>query len=216
VTGVVVGIVATVLLLPGHNWPDGTRHGRWLAVFDGFGTTTSTGSGAKQAITLSPKQTGGKHETHSALVVTTTKYRDFVVTARVRTQRQLRQGVAGAPNPWEVGWIVWHYRSNEEFYALTLGPSGWVLSKQDPRYPGGQRFLVTGKSPRFAVGRTHTVGVVQLGNHITVSGDGRLLAQFVDDEHPYSSGAFGLYTEDSRVRFDRIKISPLPDAASSH
>ena len=210
--GVVAAVVATVLLLPGHDWPDGTRHGRWLAVFDGFGATTSAGSGAKQAITLSPKRTRGKEETHAALVVTTARYRDFVVTARVRTEQQLREGAAGPPNPWEVGWFVWHYQSNREFYALTLGPSGWALSKQDPHYPGGQRFLATGNSPKFVVGKTHTAGVVQVGRRITVSGDGRMLTNFTDTERPYDRGAFGLYAEDSTSIFDRIKISPLPDS----
>ena len=49
-------------------------------------------------------------------------YSDFAATLNVRTQQQLRRGAAGAPNPWEVGWVVWHYTSNQRFYALTLEP----------------------------------------------------------------------------------------------
>jgi hypothetical protein len=145
-------------------------------------------------------------------VVTKNQYRDFAATVRVHTEVQLRRGIAGSPNPWEVGWVVWHYRSNKEFYALTLEPTGWVLSKQDPAYPGGQRFLATGRTPRFAPGHAHTAGIVQIGNHITVSGDGRMLTQFVDTQRPYPQGSFGLYTEDSRATFDHIAIGPLPDS----
>ena len=59
------------------------------------------------------------------------------------------------PNPWEVGWLLWCFspdpthpydpsptsNSNFRFYALCLKPNGWEVSKQDPAYPGGQRFL---------------------------------------------------------------------------
>ena len=68
------------------------------------------------------------------------------------------------PNPWEVGWLLWCFspdpthpydpsptsNSNFRFYALTLKPNGWEVSKQDPAYPGGQRFLKSNdaKDPR--------------------------------------------------------------------
>lgn len=59
------------------------------------------------------------------------------------------------PNPWEVGWLLWCFspdpthpydtsptsNSNFRFYALCLKPNGWEVSKQDPSYEGGQRFL---------------------------------------------------------------------------
>ncbi len=140
-------------------------------------------------------------------------YRDFVTTLRVRTLRQLRNGAAGPPNPWEVGWVVWDYTSNQRFYALTLEPTGWLLSKQDPAYPGDERFLASGKLPRFPVGVTHTIGIVKIGNQITVSGDGRLLTRFTDTQGPYPSGAFGAYAEDSTARFSHIVLKPLPTAA---
>lgn len=208
---VAAGIVA-LLSVPTHAWRDGSRHGRWIARFDGFGVITASGSGSAQAITLQPQPEHGKRDTHSALVVTDNKFGNFAATVRIQTRAQLRRGAAGSPNPWEVGWVVWHYRSNTEFYALTLEPSGWVLSKQDPAYPGGQRFLATGKIPRFAVGRGHTAGIVQIGNQITVSADGRMLTRFVDTQRPYLRGSFGLYTEDSRATFDHISIATLPDS----
>jgi hypothetical protein len=84
-----------------------------------------------------------------------------------------------------------------------------VLSKQDPAYRGGERFLASAPDPRFPVGVTHTVGIVQSGNQITVSADGHLLTQFTDTQHPYMSGAFGVYSEDSVARFSRIQLTPL-------
>lgn len=186
---------------------------QWFSAFNGYGSIATRGSGSQQVITLSPGTARNPHDTHAALVLTKAWYRDFVTTLRVRTLRQLRNGAAGPPNPWEVGWVVWDYTSNQRFYALTLEPTGWLLSKQDPAYPGDERFLASGKLPRFPVGVTHTIGIVKIGNQITVSGDGRLLTRFTDTQGPYPSGAFGAYAEDSTARFSHIVLKPLPTAA---
>ena len=101
----------------------------------------------------------------------------MAATVLVRTERQLRDP---GPRPWEVGWVLWHYTSPERFYALTLKPTGWELSKQDPRYPGGQRFLASGRTPTFPVGGWHRVGIVQTGARIDVAADGRFLTRYTD------------------------------------
>jgi len=182
---------------------------QWYSVFNGYGTNAVTGSGDQQVITLSPARARTRHSTHAALVLGRSWYQDFVVTANVRTIRQLRSGAAGRPNPWEVGWVVWHYTSNQHFYALTLEQRGWLLSKQDPKYPGGERFLASGELPRFPLGITHRVRIVQIGNRITVSADGHVLSQFTDTRHPYLTGAFGVYSEDAVASFGHIRLSPL-------
>jgi hypothetical protein len=123
---------------------------------------------------------------------------------------QLRTGSAGKPNPWEVGWVIWHYTSDQHFYALTLEAGGWELSKQDPSYPGSERFLASGKDPRFPPGHAYAVGVVQVGDQITVSAGGRVLVRYTDSSHPYLSGSAGLYAEDASAVFDHIQISQLP------
>jgi hypothetical protein len=105
---------------------------------------------------------------------------------------------------------LWHYTDSRHFYALTLEPTGWVLSKQDPAYRGGERFLASGDTPTFRVGVTHSVGIVQIGNLITVSADGHLLAQFTDTQRPDLSGAVGFYSEDSITRFSHWQVTPLP------
>ena len=157
-------------------------------MFNGYGHTDMTGSGVSQTITTAPSQARTRRATHAALVISRGQYADFVATLRVQTVRQLRRGAAGRPHPWEVGWVVWHYTSDRNFYALTLEPTGWLLSKQDPAYPGGERFLASGRTPRFRLGATHRVGIVQTGDQVTVSGDGHLLARFTDTQRPICAG----------------------------
>jgi putative lipoprotein len=88
----------------------------------------------------------------------------YSFSANIATTAQLRspdntpptpQNPDSKPNPWEVGWLLWCFspdpthpydpsptsNSNFRFYALCLKPNGWEVSKQDPSYKGGQRFL---------------------------------------------------------------------------
>ena len=191
----------------------GTGNGQWLTVFTGYGHTEVTGTGAAQTITTAPSTTRSRRATHAALVVSRGHDADFVATLRVQTVRQLRRGAAGRPHPWEVGWVVWHYTSEHSFYALTLEPTGWLLSKQDPAYRGGERFLASGRTPQFRVGVPHRVGIVQIGDQITVSGDGHLLTRFTDTRQAYLRGSFGAYSEDSDARFWDIRVRALPGPA---
>jgi cellulose synthase/poly-beta-1,6-N-acetylglucosamine synthase-like glycosyltransferase len=193
----------------------GNGTGPWLSVFNGYGTVSMAGSGPHVVVDLQPAATESRKVTHSALVVSRSAYSDFVATLHVRTLRQLRHGAAGAPNPWEVGWVVWHYTSNQRFYALTLEPTGWVLSKQDPAYRGGERFLASGRTPVFRLGVPHIVGIVQVGNQITVSADGRLLTHFTDTQRPYLNGEFGFYCEDAQTSFSQIRLLHLPPPGAS-
>lgn len=213
---------AICVAVVGETVTGGNGAGPWLTVFNGYGTISMAGSGPHAVVDMQPAATGSRKVTHSALVVSRSPYRDLVATLHVRTLRQLRHGAAGAPNPWEVGWVVWHYTSNKRFYALTLEPTGWVLSKQDPAYRGGERFLASGRTPVFRLGVPHTVGIVQAGNQITVSADGRLLMHFTDTQRPYLTGAFGFYCEDAQTSFSQIRLlqlappqAPRPDTALS-
>jgi hypothetical protein len=181
----------------------------WMTAFNGYGSTTVAGSGAALAVSVAPERAASASTSHAALVITARTYGDLALTLSMRTEQQLRTGPAGHPKPWEVGWVLWHYTSDDRFYALTLEPTGWELSKQDPAYPGGERFLTSGLTPRFPPGTAYTVGVVQVGNQITVSADGRLLARYTDRSDPYLGGAVGLYAEDAEATFDHIAIGQL-------
>lgn len=200
--------LATILAWPGVLGGRGAPE--WLTAFNGYGYVSVSGSGAAAEISLAPARTRKPQVTHAALVVSGKWYGDFTATLRVRTLLQLRRGAAGGPHPWEVAWVVWHYSSNQRFYALTLEQDGWVLSKQDPSYPGGERFLDSGRTPRFRIGTWHSVGIVQIGNQLDVSADGHLLTQFTDTRQPYLNGAFGTYSEDAIALFDHIRLHAVP------
>ncbi len=188
---------ALTLLRPAGTWAEGSRHGPWATVFTGFGSV----SGSDDSVQLAPRAATNPGTTHAALVVTGQSYGDLALTLRTTTRRQLR---TPTPNAWEVGWVIWHYQGPDRFYALVLKPNGWELSKQDPTFDRGQRFLASGSRPSFAIGTTHTVGVSQVGDKLKVSADGSLLADLTDTDAPYLRGAIGLYSEDADVVFDHI------------
>lgn len=175
----------------------------WSTVFDGFGWVRS---GASAVVAMAPMPSTRPSETHAGLVRSKSAHTDFDLSMQMRTVRQLRSG--SPPNPWEVAWAVWNYADNEHFSYLILKPNGWELGKADPAYPGAQRFLATGETP-FPIGPAYLVRIRQEGNVVTLWADGRQLVSFRDDERPYTSGSFGLYTEDAEVEFDAITVVDL-------
>ncbi|MFJ4846024.1 MULTISPECIES: calcium-binding protein [unclassified Streptomyces] len=200
--GVVYACTRPGAAVPG--WEDGSVHGRWLSVYDGYGDNR----GDDTSLTLTPAASTRPDETHAGLVVTTERYADVAYTARMRALRRLR---SPAPNPWEVPWLVWGYGDPEHFYYVTLKPNGWELGKRDPAYPGGQRFLATGPTP-FPPGPWYEVGVEQRGAVVTVTAGGRFLTSFTDAERPYTSGSVGAYTEDAQAAFAGLQVRRLPSA----
>jgi hypothetical protein len=194
---VAAGSLAALMLRSSDTWAEGSVHGPWRTVYTGFGSV----SGSADSVELTPRAADGPATTHAALVVSGQSYGDLALTLRTTTRRQLRTPV---PHTWEAGWVIWHYQGPDRFYALVLKPNGWELSKQDPRFDRGQRFLASGSRPSFAIGTTHTVGVSQVGDKLKVSADGSLLADLTDTDAPYLRGAIGLYSEDADVVFDHI------------
>ena len=184
-------------------WADGSTHGRWTSTYDGYGYN-GIGVDGTHVLVERPLPSLRPSVTHAGLVTSRASYGDTDLTVRVRTVKQLR---LPAPNPWEVGWTLWHYSDDVHFYYLVLKPNGWELGKEDPAYPGAQRYLRTGSSPTFAVGTWHTMHIRQVGDTITVWGDGTRLTSFTDNEHPYRSGHVGLYNEDSLVHFDTVTVT---------
>ncbi|MHC3468709.1 LamG domain-containing protein [Streptomyces sp. 7R007] len=184
---------------PQDPWIDGSRHGRWLSVFNGMGTNT----GDDGSISLSPMAAEDPGTTHAGLVVSAATYANVRYAARMRTVKQLR---SPKPNPWEVPWLVWAYTDPEHFYYVTLKPNGWELGKRDPAYPGGQRFLATGRG-RYPVGEWYDVRVEQRGAVLAVYVAGKPLVTFTDTERPYLRGRVGAYTEDATVKFEGLNAT---------
>ncbi|NAZ86200.1 calcium-binding protein [Kineococcus sp. T90] len=181
-------------------WADGSVHGPWQAVFNGEGRTT----GDDGVIELAPRAATEPAETHAGLVVSVADYGDVDFSATVHTLRQTREGT---PNPWEVGWVVWHYEGPQRFYYFTLKPNGWELGKADPAYPGAQRFLATGQSPA-ETGAPHAVRVRQVGATVDVWVDTAHVVTSTDTETPYLRGSVGVYSEDAVVRFSDLAVAP--------
>ena len=185
-----------------RGWVDGGRYGGWVDVFNGYGWAGIDVDGSK-VLAAAPAASTRPDETHAALIRSGATFGDIDVTVRMKTVRQLR---TPQPNSWETTWFLWHYADNVHFYYLVLKPNGWELGKEDPAYPGAQRFLATGSSPTFPVGRWNSVRVRQVGNTMAVDVDGVPLASFVDNERPYTGGAIALYSEDAEVRFDDVVV----------
>lgn len=181
-------------------WSDGDLHGQWRVVFTGHGEVSED----RQRLFLAPARAERPSATHAALVITEQTFPEADFEVSVHTEHQLRDG---EPNPWEVGWVLWNYTSSTRFYSVALKPNGWEVAKQDPAYPGAQRFLQSGTEPRFPIGREYRVVVTQTDGVITVSADGTALTTFEDDERPYRGGSIGLYTEDAAVRFSDLVIT---------
>ena len=206
VTLVVLGVALLVVTAMNNlwrvqPWADGSTHVRWQVMYTGYGTVT----GNDQQVRLEPHTAEAANITHGALVHTTDTYQDASFAVTVRTEEQLRRN--DQPNAWEVGWVQWNLRDNDHFYAVALKPNGWEISKQDPAYPGAQRFLATGTERTFPVGGDHRVEITQEWPRMTVTVDGTELATVTDEENPYRGGSIGLYTEDAAVLFHDFRIS---------
>lgn len=177
----------------------------WRIAYTGYGQVRRSNGGDDRTFFLEPGRPESATSTHSALVLSTRSWHDFALVVRLRTSSQLRRP---RPNSWEVGWLLWHYSDERHFYYIILKPNGFELGKEDPAYPGQQRFLVTSSEPAFPAGLWYVVRVLQRGDVISVSVDGRNLVRYADTRDPYSSGLIGLYAEDAAVDYQIVDLKP--------
>ncbi|MBH2019146.1 MAG: hypothetical protein I8H91_06210 [Burkholderiales bacterium] len=154
---------------------------------------------------VAPAASKSLSETHAALVTSSTTFtNDVSFKGTTRTIKQLRQN--NSPNAWEVSWLIWNFKDNTHFYYIVLKPNGWELGKEDPAYPGAQRFLANGSNIKFPVGAWNTFEIAhnQATATMTVKVNGAVLTTFTDTERPYTSGKVGFYAEDSEVELDGV------------
>jgi hypothetical protein len=182
------------------SWTEGLTCDGFRLIYSGYGSVRASSGGVFE---LSPAPTAQRGQSHAALAVRDSASGPTDVSATLRTVQQLRRPAA---NPWEVAWLVWRYTDDSHFYSLILKPNGWEIGKEDPAYPGQQRFLATGRSPVFPVSGSYAVRVRQSGAAIRVDIPG-LSIHVRDDDHPYTSGGLGLYTEDATVQFTHIRLA---------
>lgn len=185
----------------------------WEVVYTGYGRSEfSNGS-----LTLEPKASTQKEETHAALALNRFSQqcpvRDFILEAKASTEQALRLPQA---NPWEALWIFFNYRPvgrEKENNYFILKPNGTEVGRAYGEI--GQDFLFSNEDPTLALGRSNHYRIEKWEGHFAVYIDGKDL-QIPDDvglqlyAHP---GAIGFYTEDARVRIDSAVLEIL-DARS--
>ena len=164
-----------------------------------WGTPTFAGG----AVTLTSRPPLSPAETHSALITTKRAWGDATISFTTTTLQQLRRG--SAPNPWEVGWVLFRFRDPENYYWFMLKTNGFELGKKQGS--DTQIFLATGPLPALTVGRPRAVEVRAAGARIRVFVDGAKLVDYTDTHPLLDAGSVGLYEEDSQVLFNALAIS---------
>lgn len=186
-------------------YSDGQNFGPWTSQYGGYGCNSVVAVSSGSALSEQPQASTSAGETHASLALGWNVNGNFTYTVSVQTVQQLRTG--SAPNPWEVAWVLWNYTDDHHFYYFIPKPNGWELGKEDPAYPGAQRFLADASSPAFPVGQQYQVQITQSSNTITVWVNGVKIVSYTDTQSPYSSGRIGLYNEDSHVLFQNVKVN---------
>jgi hypothetical protein len=197
-------------------------NGKWKDIYTGYGTVgVRQGLSNNEFMYLATKPSISKSETHAALVTTTKLFKDFDLTAKVMTQKQLRQNYP--PNNWETAWIMWNWQDNYHQYSFNLKKIGYELQKKDNERQdnSAQVFLVTGKAPSSKIGAWQNWHIRVTGTgtgtpHIIVWIDGIKIIDYIDNKAgvPKNSlkmrqgGYIGLYADDAAARFDNVVIRP--------
>ncbi|MGB5086223.1 MAG: hypothetical protein WBO09_16860 [Methylocystis silviterrae] len=195
---------------------------KWKSVYHGYGSNSVARLFDGQALAIRPKESNSGNETHAGLISgphpswPVDIKGNLTIEASLHTEKQLRR--QNAPNPWEVGWLLWDYVDKTHFYYFIPKPNGWELGKADPAYPGDQRFLASGSRPIYPIGNRYVVKIVQAvtptSTTISAFVDGVLLTTFTDRERPYSNGLVGFYSEDAAAYFHSVVVTiPRSEAA---
>jgi hypothetical protein len=183
----------------------GSTIGPWSIVYTGYGCVKIEGNATNKWLHENPQTSTSSGETHSSMVVGPSFTAPYTYELDINTEQQLRTN--SPPNPWETAWVVWDYTDDSHFYYFALKTNGWELGKEDPAYPGAQRFLTTGSSPVTIKGQWSHVKITQdTTNTLKVYVNGQLITTFTDTERPYTSGKIGLYNEDAHVGFDNVNV----------
>jgi hypothetical protein len=172
----------------------------WSVQFDGFGQVGDENGD----LSLVPRAAILPDETHAALLLAgDPNAGDLTFSVRMSTRAQLRQNAL--PNPWETGWIFFHYQAPDRSYYLAHKTNGLELGRLASPAGQGQVYLATLPSPRAELGRWYDYKVDMIGATIRVYIDGRLELTYIDPD-PIPNGQVGLYSEDAQVTFRDAKV----------
>jgi hypothetical protein len=182
---------------------------KWRDEYNGFGAAGVLTDGNDNSFFMYPKKSIVQSETHSNLVRTVKKYKNFDVSVDMATEKQLRQN--NRPSPWEAAWILFRYADKFHHYYFVLKNNGYELGKVDnDRSINKQLFLVTeeSNSTRLHIGIWQHLRINMNNNHIRVWMNGSKIIDFIDTNmtDALKKGYIGLYDEDALVKFDNIYI----------
>ena len=193
---------STYTLNPLHYSPNRNWYGMWNG--DGYmGTAKDSNT---TVFVLNPKASAAKNETHSALAISTSVYKNFKLGADIKIDKQKRKY---SPHPWEGGWILWHWNDSTHHYYVALKTTGQEIGKYDGgTNPASQLILRTTDKPPAEVGEWDHLELTVVNNHATAVIDGIKTFDFYD-KSSFDSGRIAMYCEDSKVSFDNVFVTPL-------
>jgi len=172
---------------------------KWQQVYNGYGTVQIESG----LLSMSPQASVMPSETHAPLVTAgSTAWGDYIYDVQMNSVQQLRTG--SAPNPWEVGWILFRYVDATNFYYFLEKPNGIELGKL---VNGSQVFLATAEAPKLAINTWHTYKVTLKGANIKIAIDGTQIVNYTDSASPFLTGKVGLYNEDAHVHYDNVFVT---------
>ncbi len=191
-------------------FPESSSFGPWYVAFTGYGCVKTATDAGGSYLEEQPMASTTPGATQSSMVLGPNFSGPINLALTMKTAAQTRVG--SAPNPWETAWVAWNYTDNAHFYYLVLKTNGWELGKEDPAYPGAQRYLATGASPVYPIGTWRDVRIIQdASNVIRVYVNNTLLTTFTDTERPYTTGRIAFYNEDARVQLRKVAVNvPVP------
>ena len=152
---------------------------------------------------MAPKASTQPSETHAPLIVGgDSAWKDHIFLVKMNTLAQLRTG--SAPNPWEVGWLIFRYVDSKNFYYFIFKTNGIELGKL---VNGQQVFLATEDTPKLTLNNWDTYKVTLKDNNIRVAIDGTQVVNCTDTNNPFLSGRIGLYNEDAHVHYHDVVVT---------
>jgi Domain of Unknown Function (DUF1080) len=185
-------------------------NGNWYGMWNGggsMGTVHDTKSDTN-VFFLDPRAATSANETHSALVISTSKFKNFKLSADIRIDNQKRQNTQA--HPWEGGWILWHWNDPTHHYYIALKTTGTEIGKYDGgTNPSSQIIIKTITKPKADIGEWDHLDLTVINNHIVAVIDGVKAFDYYDNSS-FNTGKIAMYCEDATVSFDNIEVKPIP------
>ncbi len=194
----------------------GTSASDWDMIYNGYGSVTFD---PVQGIIMQPETSTTPSATEACLVLShaysQNPIQNFTVSVVVATEQQLR---TPTPNPWEVFWLFFNYRSGsatpdglKETNFFEFKTNGIELGTAFNSI--GETYLATASSPVNLIGSISTIQLTKVGQQVSVMINGIQVVNYTGTAATHLlydvPGTIGLYTEDARVHIYSVEVTPL-------